>query len=668
MSSRGRLPGTLRAKEREKSASAGSLRREVRPPAGGPWVLDLSGFANGDAELKLPGYPLLAQAIAQTVYYSVRTKKEMSGKVYLDSVRSFWRFYRDTLGEDPDLRLDDIGNEVGQLYKIYLLRTKRLRDSTANTYYNRIRRILSDARRLAGLDPWNLHWPALPRAYHAVHKDVDPGTFKPLYSVLKSIHDEALSTHDLGSRRLQAEGAEGDAAREAHRVLRGILWTISAPASSEKLTSQVRRLDKLFPGTGPIDRRRDALGPFRQFVPTWREMSAAYYLVLLHTGWNPETAQNIDVSADEDWLEYGLAASASQAAPTVAIYGFKNKVGREQVAFSLTRPRAHPYQVIRSMIERTQLLRAHLKCRLRLIEDKPETSLEDERAHAALTQMIASPWLYLKRTGDGPGGYVACLQKSSVQNTILADFTKQAVQTLRTRGLPADVIARHESLLSLRPSDFRDGFASFIFEEGMGSVLLLKQALNHRSLLSAQAYIRQRRQLFERMKRFGELQEVLWDEIQTSDRVDTTILFMRIRTGEVTPDQRERLQAHRARTRMGTGCLDPASPPPEISEIPKGGVCRVQRCTLCRHAVVFRDSLPALARREAELRVIRSQSPFERFENSTFRVEMAALEQLQEQLGPDDLSAFIGESSRHQRSLEAGEAYIFDQLPLQELR
>ena len=41
------------------------------------------------------------------------------------------------------------------------------------------------------------------------------------------------------------------------------------------------------------------------------------------------------------WLSR-LAGSYEEPGSSVAIYGFKNKVDREQIAFSLTKPQGHP--------------------------------------------------------------------------------------------------------------------------------------------------------------------------------------------------------------------------------------------------------------------------------------------------------------------------------------
>jgi len=85
--------------------------------------------------------------------------------------------------------------------------------------------------------------------------------------------------------------------------------------------------------------------------------------------------------------------------------------------------------------------------------------------------------------------------------------------------------------------------------------------------------------------------------------------------------QRRRLADHRMRTRVGMGCLDPAHPPSVLVPDHRGGLCPVQRCTLCRHGVLFEDSLPGLAVRMAELRFIRSRAAAERFTGLVFTPE-----------------------------------------------
>lgn len=653
----GRLPKDLTVEWLETPTSNQSgLTFEVRPRSDKPWLLDLRPFRDGSSAVELCPLPEMISDLAPTLRALTLDKGERSGDVFLDALRNFWRFLQhltEALGQGPR-RLADIGDDTGQLFKVWLLRERGLQDSTANTYYNRVRRILSDARRRSGVKNWELVWPSLQRRYAPLHRDIDPATFKPLYATLKEVHYAASALQNQGMASASTQLA----------TVRTVLDSyLGEPGRVPDTTLQVA-LAACESRPAPLPRRswRDPLWAARTFVPTWRETSAAFYLVLMHTGWNPETVENIDVSTDSDWVDYRLGSQIDDQNSAVAIYGYKNRVGREQIAFSLTRPAAHPYRVIRSMIARTAPLREHLRLRLLEIECKGDLTFQDEQSASALRRMIRSPWLYLKKT-PGVGGYVACIEKSSAQNHALRKFASEAIARQRKRGLPEDQIERLLPLLNLRPSDFRDGFASYVFEAGLANIFLVKNALNHRRLSTTQAYVRQRRQLAQRMAEFGSFQRVLFDEMAKGNGVDPTFIFLRVRRSTLTAEQRRRVQDHRRLTRMGTGCLDPTNPPPNISSSPTGGLCAVQRCTLCRHAIVFPESIPLLARRQAELEHVRCYTPFDRFESSSFRLELDALAELRGKLPQPLLAQFKLEAATHSELISSGAAYLFDQVP-----
>ncbi|MBB5713077.1 hypothetical protein [Sphingomonas xinjiangensis] len=212
-------------------------------------------------------------------------------------------------------------------------------------------------------------------------------------------------------------------------------------------------------------------------------------------------------------------------------------------------------------------------------------------------------------------------------------------------------------------TDIRDGFASFIYDNSMFNILLLKAALGHSKLRVTSAYLRQRRQIAQRFERFTHLQETVFDEIRNFQRVDPTILHVRMSGAAVTDAMVKRLRDARYRTRMGMGCVDPENPPRDLSPDHRGGFCVVQRCTLCVHGVVFEDSLPDLAVRVAELRFIRSHVAAERFEGSTFQAEWLASNLIVERLFYHRQAEFEQAAFSHGEKLARSEVYLFDQIP-----
>jgi hypothetical protein len=115
-------------------------------------------------------------------------------------------------------------------------------------------------------------------------------------------------------------------------------------------------------------------------------------------------------------------------------------------------------------------------------------------------------------------------------------------------------------------------------------------------------YFRQRRWRAYSEGRVSALLSAIWTEIRGRRLIDGAVLRQMVERGEITDQERERLEQGRNRTRMGTGCRDFLNPPPEIAPGHPAGVgCVVQRCVLCRHALLFADSIEGLCRRKAEL-------------------------------------------------------------------
>jgi hypothetical protein len=377
--------------------------------------------------------------------------------------------------------------------------------------------------------------------------------------------------------------------------------------------------------------------------PSRESTCAAFLLVLLHTGWNVETLLELDVSSDAAWCQDRLA---SDAGDTVAIFANKGRTGREQIAFSLAKPEFHPYQVIRAQIQRTEPLREHLRQKVAALETEPQSPEVHDRV-LCLKRQIASPWLYVhgRRKVDSDD------RISGLRGNVVGidDWFRKFVQPLGVRP-------------KLALSDLRDGFALFLYDNSLYNAMLVKRALGHGNLSATKHYLRQRRMLAQRFADYADWSDGLFDEIQRFRAVDPTILYVRCRFGDVTDEQRKRLADHRMRTRMGMGCLDPEHPPDSVAPQHSGGMCTVQRCTLCHHGVLFADSFAPLAQRLAELQVIRRRTPLDRWDGSSFQAEWIAIEGTVERVFPARLEEFDRLVFSHRDRLLRGENYLFDQI------
>jgi hypothetical protein len=219
----------------------------------------------------------------------------------------------------------------------------------------------------------------------------------------------------------------------------------------------------------------------------------------------------------------------------------------------------------------------------------------------------------------------------------------------------------------LTPSDLRDGFAAFLYDNSMYNALLVKRALGHKNLRATKHYLRQRRMLVARYGDYTTWSSALFDEIRSFQTVDPTILYIRARFRDITDEQRRRLADHRLRTRMGMGCLDPEHPPEWLAVEHRTGICPVQRCTICYHGVIFEESFGPLAERVAELTLIRGHTPGGRWDGSNFQWEWLAIEAAVERNFSDRRPEFGALVEAHIERLRSGDAYLFNEIGVGEI-
>jgi len=658
---------------------------EVQPHDGRPsFDCDLTEFAVGSTKKGITPRPEFIHELAPAIRVNSVGKPKSSVALTLVYMRQFWRFLDHvvTVGVGVVTDCRQVTHAHGQLYKTWLLQDSGLDPSSAKAPLGAARHLISDARRRKGVEEWRLLWPTIEQKRGTEHKDVDPTILRPLYSILKAHHAASGRSIREGSEllgrgvdpRLVGKGNDvatwSDEASVAVLAREHLGKLLAGSRSSDAGMPARFRFPRAYglPIHGPSSvsvHKRTPVETVRWFVPDFEDAAASYLLAMLHLGWNLETVSAIDISSDAAWCDWRLGAQGSDQTGTVAIYGHKGRVGKEQVAFSLSKPSAHPYQVVRSMTERTEPLRSALRARLVALGTVAHRTVGQRREAEAIERMVHSPWLFFARTVKGPGGRAGCIVASPLLNTAMRSFCWAALKAaLRMhRDKPRERRRRYLALMTLTPGDLRDGFAAFLYDSSLYNTILVKQALGHTALRTTRHYLRQRRQIAQRFKEFTAFQEQFFDEIWRFRQVDPTILYLRARFGEVTDEQRRRLVDHRMRTRVGMGCLDPAHPPSDLVPDHKGGLCPVQRCTLCRHGVLFEDSLPGLAVRMAELRFIRSRASTERFTGSSFQTEWMATEYIVSHLYPGRSEEFAAAADLHLVRLQDGQAYLFDQVP-----
>jgi len=660
-----------------------ALQWEVYPANGQPsWDADIRLYADGDAKRGITGRELLARQLAPAIRaHSHARGRQFRGKIS-GGLTKLWRFL-DALEESGAGKVssvEHVGHAHGQLFKTYLLRTWKIGANRSRQEIGTVRFWLEQARFIAKIPEPSLLWPSIQNSRGTQHRDVDPRLLRPLYHHLKRYHLGFLAAREEG-RALLERGRDprlingGDdraawsdpanyaslAAGWVKAALEDGSVTMHSFAGPRFNNPKNYRLTPCGPAY-LLAEKRTASDAIRWFVPTVEDTTAAFILIMLHTGWNAETVLNIDVSEMRAWADHRLDGDRdpNSKTATVAIYGYKDRAHKEQIAFSLRRPLGHPYQIIKAMIDRTQPLREKLQADLNTLANIEAPTKEQQRELVELRSMIRSPWLYFMMREFSTGGRVGILKFTT--NQIFRDFCREVYSSIENKIPEEEREVFESSLRTLNLSDIRDGFASFIYDNSLFNIILLKQALGHGNVRTTRAYLRQRRQIAQRFGQFTTFQETLFDEIKRFRVVDPTILFIRLTLNEITDEQRRRLADRRMRTRMGMGCLDPSSPPSIVAPRHAGGLCAVQRCTLCVHGVVFEDTLPHLAIRQAELRFIRGKVAAERFQDSSFQFEWLAILTIVENVFSARREEFEAAVHNHIGLLENNDAYLFDQV------
>ncbi|MEX3990932.1 hypothetical protein AB4Y35_09140 [Paraburkholderia sp. EG286A] len=347
--------------------------------------------------------------------------------------------------------------------------------------------------------------------------------------------------------------------------------------------------------------------------PDGDDIRAAFHLCLATTGWNPAVFLDLNVQArfiephPKDATRYILRGSKDRAG------------GAEQVCEGLFKTRGGAGFVLQKLIAQTAPLRLQLQRELtacqeeRTRADSPELQTRISR----LEEGVRSVWLFTNRYG---------IHWLSGSNYDGKDFLPNVIESLNRRQ------AADRQIASVTATDLRDAFAARVYHASGGSILAVMRALNHKRLSSTRAYLDNTLLQEEHRKLYATFSTALWHEIRVHRRVDPTILAMWSRYGEVTEDNRQRLDAYRnlLRSRIGVGCKDPHNPPKRIAPDfqPDGeAMCSVQRCLLCvEHAVLFPDSLPGLCKRLAELRYLRENMSATAYVQSSFGEEMENIE------------------------------------------
>jgi hypothetical protein len=351
--------------------------------------------------------------------------------------------------------------------------------------------------------------------------------------------------------------------------------------------------------------------------PNRKQSAHLLYLFLCKTGWNLQTALDIDV--DNYWRPHPTNKSFA------IIYAAKDRAnGDYQRAASEVKPKLSAYNLLVAVIARTEPLREQLKKELnqleRLKEAYPNAANEETDFKInELKRCIRSPWLHVITKESSP--------ISALNNRVIYE-SEQRLSTLiaeiNTHRNKDDQIDS-----SIKIGDFRDAYISAQYRRSNYSWIVAHLAAGHKNMQSLVHYLRKRQWKAHGERTIYGFTTALWDEIRATNAIDPAILHALVQRGEVTEEQRQRWANHKDRTRVGTGCKDFNNPPKSLApEHISGEGCRIQRCTLCPNAVIFEDSMDALARRLAQLHTIKENIPLPSWYDSSWPTEAESTERI----------------------------------------
>ncbi|WP_156373564.1 hypothetical protein [Pseudorhodoferax sp. Leaf267] len=354
------------------------------------------------------------------------------------------------------------------------------------------------------------------------------------------------------------------------------------------------------------------------FFPDGDDIRTAFLLCLSYTGWNPAVLLSLDVR--DQFLE-----DHPKDPERYILRGVKAKADDTEVtAEGLYKTEAGPAFIIDLLISKTAPLRRQLKRQLRGVHAQLAEATDvdavfklTERA-AQLARGISSVWLYANPNHSE----IQWLDDNNFVQAGRRNFLQRLIERLNLRQ-PVE-----RRLVQMDATDFRDLYAENAYRASGGSILAVQRVLHHRRIRTSGIYVDNNMVRSENQIRFLKLTNGIWNEVEINGQIDPTVLAKISRTGEITSEERARLQDYRdlQKTRMGTRCTDPGNPPPHIDPTFKPGdgkLCGVQRCMLClEHAIIVEESLDGLAMRCANLRKKRDTMSFSAFMASSFSIEL----------------------------------------------
>lgn len=515
----------------------------------------------------------------------------------ISSLRTYWRLFDSLEDISPVRTVEDI---------THIHEAEQFRCGINGVFTNYFLRVMNAYKAEHGQA--KLFWKK-PEKGHALKVLPRPEHVKAIYEELKHLCWEAIDRLNAADQR---EGEDWSANTESRTTrkswtqgeltttYRGLIALTGHPCPTREMITAVC-------GGRPMASLR-TMEEMRNTYFILEDIQAFFHLFVLLTGWNGGTTLDIDLSLDP-----------VQPHPTnpdlQLVRGIKTRGNTEQVAISQAKRELSPGNIILLVVKRTEALRQFL-----LKEFEDANSAGDTKRAMRLQREIRSPWLHPLRDG-----VVKALTPDDAKRwEKQTSFLDYVIGRINKRNEPKGV---EPIPLAITPRSLRDAFISFAYERSGYNWLLAKLAAGHKNPASTTTYLRNNYWAAFGNSKIRSLLAAMWGDIESRRIVEPAFLFAMVQRGEISEEQRVRWLSGKDRTRVGVGCKGFYSPPKTIAPQHQPGTgCRVFRCTLCVHAVLFEDSADHMCRRLAELEALQGQVPVVSWEQSSFPEEMRSLE------------------------------------------
>lgn len=650
-------------------------------------LIDLRLFADGEFSSPHPhsskagtwngpftGRPKLIAELAPALEARCALLGAGSVKGIFRAFRAWWRLF-DAHESALSINSRKTGRleSIAHLNELHEAAAHRANISTANflTFLS----VTNDARRL-------MHLPALlwvvPKVGDPLRTIISDDQSRELKIALKQAWEAVRNTwvrNDAirveADRRLAGD-APMDLGEQGERLLRNLQHFRQIQWETGEILPSAKHLIGNWKSHQSLSDHGLAFGEMRAILfPTVQEAEVAYHLALMNSGWNPSTLSNLDATSPflvanhpKDEMQLVLSAHDDQE---ITLSSDKPRArGKRQFCSALKKNASSTPMIVAAYLVRVNTLREALKkdylaanaelARMHENGANEEAIFKQIKHVQELRRGCHSVWLYVDRRNqinwiDGMKLPRYERKDQAQPITYLGLVVEQLNQRRNQQGRPA--------IPPVKPSDFRDIYARWVYKQSGGNILAVMLALGHSRVGSTVNYLENNIFSSENNQQVRHFMTSLFAELGKG-RVDLTILAQLVRHGPLTSEMEARLNEYRKlmKSRIGAGCADPRLPPESIAPGHKAGhLCGTHRCLKdCPHAKFLPESLDGIAMRVEELRAMFDHLPRETWLRGEFDAELGAGEYLLESLYQEDFVA--GSRKKWKNRIASGEHLV----------